>query len=205
MPENAPTKSLILLAWRRGRDPPPAVFGGCKPLQKILIFRPKCRVMTPLKMPPKPARVTPMPKYLFLRPDSHNWHVRFRYPDRVVEKSLRHARHQAGGDTSPPIHRAPQRGSTRREAPFRGRMAVRVPTGRSARWPERRARRRDRNRTRKFYGPDGKLLRTTPNGAPSVRIGNLQHRFGIPFVDDRMKLPRSLRRDEADTIAGQER
>ena len=30
----------------------------------------------------------PMPKYLFLRPDSKNWHVRFRYPDRVVEKSL---------------------------------------------------------------------------------------------------------------------
>ena len=29
-----------------------------------------------------------MPKYLFLRPDSRNWHVRFRYPDRVVEKSL---------------------------------------------------------------------------------------------------------------------
>ena len=30
----------------------------------------------------------PMPSYLFLRPDSRNWHVRFRYPDRVVEKSL---------------------------------------------------------------------------------------------------------------------
>jgi hypothetical protein len=29
-----------------------------------------------------------MPSYLFLRPDSRNWHVRFRYPDRVVEKSL---------------------------------------------------------------------------------------------------------------------
>ena len=38
----------------------------------------------------------------------------------------------------------------------------------------------------KFYGPDGKLLRTTPNGGPSFRIVNLQHRLGIPFVDERM-------------------
>src|SRR3984957_17262555 len=38
----------------------------------------------------------------------------------------------------------------------------------------------------KFYGPDGKLLRTTPNGGPSFRITNLQHRLGIPYVDERM-------------------
>jgi len=38
----------------------------------------------------------------------------------------------------------------------------------------------------KFYGPNGKLLRTTPNGGPAVRIVNLQHRLGIPFVDERM-------------------
>ena len=38
----------------------------------------------------------------------------------------------------------------------------------------------------KLYGPDGKLLRTTPNGGPSFRIVNLQHRLGIPFVDERM-------------------
>ena len=38
----------------------------------------------------------------------------------------------------------------------------------------------------KFYGPDGKLLRTTPNGGPSFRIANLQHRMGIPYVDERM-------------------
>ena len=29
-----------------------------------------------------------MPKYLFLRPDSRNWHIRFRYPNKVIEKSL---------------------------------------------------------------------------------------------------------------------
>ena len=30
----------------------------------------------------------------------------------------------------------------------------------------------------KFYGPDGKLLRTTPNGGPAFQIVNLQHRLG---------------------------
>ena len=35
-------------------------------------------------------------------------------------------------------------------------------------------------------GLNGKLLRTTPNGGPAVRIVNLQHRLGIPFVDERM-------------------
>ena len=38
----------------------------------------------------------------------------------------------------------------------------------------------------KFYGADGKLLRTTPNGGPTFHIVNLQHRLGIPFVDERM-------------------
>ena len=38
----------------------------------------------------------------------------------------------------------------------------------------------------KFYSSDGKLLRTSPNGGPSLRIGNLQHRLGIPYVDDHL-------------------
>ena len=33
----------------------------------------------------------------------------------------------------------------------------------------------------KFYGHDGKLLRTTPNGAPAFQIVNLQQRLGVPF------------------------
>ena len=39
----------------------------------------------------------------------------------------------------------------------------------------------------KFYGPDGKLLRTTPNGEPVFQIVNLEHRLGIPIpVEERM-------------------
>jgi hypothetical protein len=38
----------------------------------------------------------------------------------------------------------------------------------------------------KYYGPDGKLLRTTPNGAPAFQIINLERRLGIPYVDERM-------------------
>jgi integrase len=37
---------------------------------------------------PNPRRERKI-SYLFLRPDSVNWHIRFRYPDRTVEKSLR--------------------------------------------------------------------------------------------------------------------
>ena len=126
-----------------------------------------------------------MPKYLFLRPDSRNWHVRFRYPDRVVEKSL----------GTPDIKRAEilvlPYIAHHKEALLAAKPRIEAvwryeyepgglhdgPNGERVAATETEL---------KFYGPDGKLLRTTPNGAPSVRIGNLQHRFGIPFVDDRM-------------------
>ena len=126
-----------------------------------------------------------MPKYLFLRPDSRNWHVRFRYPDRIVEKSL----------GTPDIKRAEilaypyiaQHKETLLAAKPRFEAVWRYeyepgglhdgPNGERVAATETEL---------KFYGPDGKLQRTTPNGAPSVRIGNLQHRIGIPFVDDRM-------------------
>ena len=126
-----------------------------------------------------------MPKYLFLRPDSRNWHVRFRYPDRVVERSLgtpdikraeilalpHIAHHKEALLAAKPrietIWRYEYEPGGLHDGPNSERVAA-------------------TETELKFYGPDGKLLRTTPNGAPSVRIGNLQHRIGIPFVDDRM-------------------
>jgi integrase len=36
----------------------------------------------------------------------------------------------------------------------------------------------------KFYGLDGKLLRTTPNGGPAFQIVNLENRLGLPFPVD---------------------
>ena len=127
----------------------------------------------------------PMPKYLFLRPDSRNWHVRFRYPDRVVERSLgtpdikraeilalpHIAHHKEALLAAKPrietVWRYEYEPGGLHDGPNSERVAA-------------------TETELKFYGPDGKLLRTTPNGAPSVRIGNLQHRIGIPFVDDRM-------------------
>jgi integrase len=126
-----------------------------------------------------------MPKYLFLRPDSRNWHVRFRYPDRVVEKSLGTpdikraeilalpyiAHHKEALLAAKPRFEAVWRYEYQPGGLHDGPNGARVAATETE---------------LKFYGPDGKLLRTTPNGAPSVRIGNLQHRIGIPFVDDRM-------------------
>jgi integrase len=126
-----------------------------------------------------------MPKYLFLRPDSCNWHVRFRYPDKVIEKSLGTpdikeaeilalpwiAQHKARLLAMKPRLEAAWRyeyePGTLHDAP-NGERVVASET------------------ELKVYGPDGKQLRTTPNGGPSFQIVNLEHRLGIPFVDERM-------------------
>ena len=126
-----------------------------------------------------------MPKYLFLRPDSRNWHVRFRYPDRVVERSL----------GTPDIKRAEILALPHIAHHKEALLAAKPPIETIWRYEYEPGGLHDGPNSErvaatetelKFYGPDGKLLRTTPNGAPSVRIGNLQHRIEIPFVDDRM-------------------
>ena len=121
-----------------------------------------------------------MPSYLFLRPDSRNWHVRFRYPDRVVEKSLGtpdrkraeilalpHIAHHketllAAKPRIESAWRYEYEPGTLHDGPNGERIAA-------------------SESELKFYGHDGKLLRTTPNGAPAFQIVNLQQRLGVPF------------------------
>lgn len=125
-----------------------------------------------------------MPKYLFKRPDSQNWCIRFRYPDKVIEKSLGTpdikqaeilalpliAQHKAAILAAKPYLEA---GWRREYEPG----LHNVPNGERVAATEAELR---------FYGPDGALLRTTPNGGPTFRFVNLDQRLGIPFVDDRM-------------------
>ncbi|HML07876.1 MAG TPA: tyrosine-type recombinase/integrase [Xanthobacteraceae bacterium] len=119
-----------------------------------------------------------MPKYLFKRPDSQNWCVRFRYPHKVVEKSLgtpdlKEAEILAGPyitqhkaallalkprlevtwrrDYEPGLHDAP---NCERVAATETELT--------------------------FYDASGKLLRKAPNGGPEFQIVNLEHRLGIP-------------------------
>ena len=122
----------------------------------------------------------PMPSYLFLRPDSRNWHVRFRYPDRVVEKSLGTPDRKRAEILALPhiaLHKETLLAAKPRiEAAWRyeyepgtlhdGPNGERIAASESE---------------LKFYGHDGKLLRTTPNGAPAFQIVNLEQRLGIPF------------------------
>jgi integrase len=126
-----------------------------------------------------------MPKYLFLRPDSRNWHVRFRYPDKVIEKSLGTSdikRAEILALSHIAQHKArllavkPRLEATWRYEYHPGGLHD-APNGQRVAATETEL---------KFYGPDGKLLRTTPNGGPALRIVNLEHRLGIPFVDERM-------------------
>jgi len=124
--------------------------------------------------------------YLFQRTGSSNWWIKLQSPDKRVEKSLRTsdrkeaeiialpmiAHHKAALFAAKPRFEAVWRYEYEPSADLQN-----VPNG------ERVA----ASATElKFYGPDGKLLRTTPNGGPSFRIVNLQHRLGIPYVDERM-------------------
>jgi integrase len=126
-----------------------------------------------------------MAKYLFQRPDSRNWHVRFRYPDKVIEKSLGTPDIKMAEILALPmiaehktvlLSRKPRLEATWRYDYAPGGLHD-APNGERVAATETEL---------KFYGPDGKLLRTEPNGSPAFRISNLEYRLGIPFVDERM-------------------
>jgi integrase len=124
--------------------------------------------------------------YLFQRPGSSNWWIKLQSPGKRVEKSLGTrdkkeaeiialpliARHKAALLAARPrmetVWRYEYEPSADMQDASNGERVLASET------------------ELKFYGPDGKLLRTTPNGGPSFRVVNLQHRLGIPFVDERM-------------------
>jgi integrase len=124
--------------------------------------------------------------YLFQRPGSSNWWIKLQSPGKRVEKSLGTrdkkeaeiialpmvAHHKAALLAARPrmetVWRYEYEPSADMQDASNGERVLASAT------------------ELKFYGPDGKLLRTTPNGGPSFRIVNLQHRLGIPFVDERM-------------------
>ena len=124
--------------------------------------------------------------YLFQRPGSSNWWIKLQSPGKRVEKSLGTrdkkeaeiialpmvAHHKAALLAARPrmetVWRYEYEPSADMQDASNGERVLASAT------------------ELKFYGPDGKLLRTTPNGGPSFRIINLQHRLGIPFVDERM-------------------
>ena len=124
--------------------------------------------------------------YLFQRPGSSNWWIKLQSPGKRVEKSLGTrdkkeadiialpmvAHHKAALLAARPrmetVWRYEYEPSADMQDASNGERVLASAT------------------ELKFYGPNGKLLRTTPNGGPSFRIVNLQHRLGIPFVDERM-------------------
>jgi integrase len=124
--------------------------------------------------------------YLFQRPGSGNWWIKLQSPGKRVEKSLRTSDRKEAEIIALPMiahHKAALLAAKPRlEAVWRYEFE---PSADMQNAP---------NRERvlasaielKFYGPNGKLLRTTPNGGPAIRIVNLQHRLGIPFADERM-------------------
>jgi integrase len=124
--------------------------------------------------------------YLFQRPGSSSWWIKLQSPGKRVEKSLRTSDRKEAEIIALPMmahHKAALLAARPRlETVWRYEFE---PSADMQNAP---------NRERvlasaielKFYGPNGKLLRTTPNGGPAARIVNLQHRLGIPFVDERM-------------------
>jgi integrase len=124
--------------------------------------------------------------YLFQRPGSSNWWIKLQSPGKRVEKSLRTSdRKQAEIIALPMIahHKAALLAvKPRLEAVWRYEYE---PSTDLQNGPN--GERVAASATElKFYGADGKLLRTTPNGGPSLRMENLQHRLGIPFIDERL-------------------
>lgn len=125
------------------------------------------------------------PKYLFKRPDSQMWCTRFRYPDgAVVETSLKTPDlKEAEILSATPIaqHKAKLLAmKPRLEVAWQHDYAPGMHDGPNG---ERVA---ATNTEVSFYGQDGALLRTTPNGRAAFRIANLQHRLGVPHVSNRM-------------------
>jgi integrase len=125
--------------------------------------------------------------YLFQRPGSRNWWIKLQSPGNRVEKSLGTrdkkeaeiialpmvAHHKAALLAARPrietVWRYEYEPSADMQDASNGERVLASAT------------------ELKFYGLDGKLLRTTSNGGPASQIVNLQHRLGIPFpVGERM-------------------
>jgi integrase len=122
--------------------------------------------------------------YLFQRAGSSNWWIKLQSPGKRVEKSLHTSDRKEAEIIALPMiahHKA-----ALLAARPRFETAWRYEYEPSADLQNGPNRERVAASELKFYGPDGKLLRTTPNGGPTFRIVNLQHRLGIPFVDERM-------------------
>ena len=139
-----------------------------------------------------------MSKYLFKRPDSQNWCIRFRYPPpgreveingkielrEVIEKSLGTPDIKQAEILAHPLigqHKAALLAlKPRLEVNWRREYEPGLhdaPKGERVAATEREL---------TFYSADGKLLRTSPNGGPEMQIVNLEHRLGIPSVGSRM-------------------
>jgi len=122
--------------------------------------------------------------YLFQRPGSSNWWIKLQSPGKRVEKSLRTSDRKEAKIIALPMiahHKAALLAEKPRlEAVWRYEYE---PSADLQNGPN--GERVAASATElKFYGPDGKLLRTTPNGGPAFQIVNLQHRLGIPFPVD---------------------
>jgi integrase len=124
--------------------------------------------------------------YLFQRPGSSMWWIKLQSPGKRVEKSLRTSDRKEAEIIALPMiahHKAALLAARPRfETAWRYEYE---PSADLQNGPNRERVAASATEL-KFYGPDGKLLRTTPNGGPTFRIVNLQHRLGIPFVDERM-------------------
>jgi len=124
--------------------------------------------------------------YLFQRSGSSNWWIKLQSPGNRVEKSLRTSDRKEAEIIALPMiahHKAALLATKPRlEAVWRYEYE---PSADLQKGPN--GERVAASATElKFYGSGGKLLRTKPNGGPSLRIANLQHRLGIPYVDDRL-------------------
>jgi integrase len=124
--------------------------------------------------------------YLFQRPGGSMWWIKLQSPGKRVEKSLRTSDRKEAEIIALPMiahHKAALLAARPRfETAWRYEYE---PSADLQNGPNRERVAASATEL-KFYGPDGKLLRTTPNGGPTFRIVNLQHRLGIPLVDERM-------------------
>ncbi len=122
--------------------------------------------------------------YLFQRPGSSNWWIKLQSPGKRVEKSLRTSDRKEAEIIALPMiahHKAALLAAKPRlETVWRYEYD---PSADMQDAPN--GERVLASATElKFYGPDGKLLRTTPNGGPAFQIVNLYNRLGLPFPVD---------------------
>jgi len=119
--------------------------------------------------------------YLFQRPGSSNWWIKLQSPGKRIEKSLRtRDKKEAEIKASPLIN---QHKTALLDARPRIETVWRYeyqPSPDMQHAPN--GERVLASATElKFYGPDGKLLRTAANGGPASQIANLERRLGISF------------------------